>query len=174
MNPEKMRGEYGKLAYLLQDAVSPTIMRHLHVKVVGELQTVYTLLEAKGVCVCVCVCLCMCLCVFVSVCVCVQQILPDPSHSLTFTHTHTHTHTPKKKTGGLAVLDDVPLIYTATQEILPDPSKSRAQIQGEIKKKERAIEALVAKYRSMSLREEEIRLCLYSICDNHSFLNSNR
>jgi hypothetical protein len=29
MNPEKMRTEYGKLVYLLQDAVSPEVQQHL-------------------------------------------------------------------------------------------------------------------------------------------------
>jgi len=29
MNPEKMRGEYGKLLYLLQDSVSPNIQAQL-------------------------------------------------------------------------------------------------------------------------------------------------
>jgi len=47
MNPEKMRGAYGKLSYLLQDALSPALRRHLHVHVVGRLQTVYALLEEK-------------------------------------------------------------------------------------------------------------------------------
>jgi hypothetical protein len=71
------------------------------------------------------------------------------------------------------LLDD-PLIHTATQEILPDKRKSRAQIQQEIKRKERAIETFVRAYTTPCLEAEDIRLCLYSICDNNSFLNSNR
>ena len=48
MNPEKMRGEYGKLAYLLQDALSPSLRRHLNIKISGGLNTVYSLLEEKN------------------------------------------------------------------------------------------------------------------------------
>ena len=48
------------------------------------------------------------------------------------------------------------------------------QIQQEIKRKERAVELLADKYSTRALTEDEIRLCLYSICDNNSFLNSNR
>lgn len=122
MNPEKMRGEYGKMLYLLQDAGTASIRRHLHLNLDGGIRTVSKLLGEKG---------------------------------------------------GLRVLDD-PLIHTATQEILPDPGKTRGQIQQEIKKKERAIEHLADKYESRSLSADEIRHCFYSICDNNSFLNSNR
>lgn len=48
------------------------------------------------------------------------------------------------------------------------------QIQQEIRKKERTIEYFAKKYESTHLTEDDIRLCLYSICDNNSFLNSNR
>ena len=64
-------------------------------------------------------------------------------------------------------------LATATREILPDRSKSRAMIQAEIKSKERASEAICKQYVSKLLSEEDIRHCLYSICDNNSFLNSN-
>jgi hypothetical protein len=85
------------------------------------------------------------------------------------------------------------LVEVATQEILPDKEKSRATIQvwaahcahkqkclqifaegplqREIRAKERAIDAIVAKHTSHTISEEDIRLCLYSICDNNSFLN---
>ena len=39
MNPEKMRGEYGKLAYLLQDAVSSKLKRHLNFNVASGIST---------------------------------------------------------------------------------------------------------------------------------------
>ncbi|KDO24318.1 hypothetical protein SPRG_10393 [Saprolegnia parasitica CBS 223.65] len=49
MNPEKMRGEYGALMYLLQDAVSPAIHDLLGFSPVKPLKTVYAVLEAHGV-----------------------------------------------------------------------------------------------------------------------------
>ena len=48
MNPEKMRTEYGKLVYLLQDAVSPSVKPHLEFSVKGPIETVYKFLEGKG------------------------------------------------------------------------------------------------------------------------------
>jgi hypothetical protein len=74
--------------------------------------------------------------------------------------------------GGLALLSDK-WVETATEEILAD-KKTRSQIQTEIQRKERAVSSLKSKYASSQLRSEEIHLCLYSICDNNSFLNSNR
>lgn len=74
--------------------------------------------------------------------------------------------------GGLALLSDK-WVETATEEILAD-KKTRAQIQTEIQRKERAVTSLKRKYASSQLSLDEIHLCLYSICDNNSFLNSNR
>ena len=74
--------------------------------------------------------------------------------------------------GALDMLDDI-AIEKATQEILPDPSKSRSDIQVEIKKKEKAIEYLIKKY-GTRCSEDVIRTCIYSISDNNSFLNSNK
>lgn len=78
-----------------------------------------------------------------------------------------------EKKNGLRVLED-PAIEYASMEILPDPTKSRADIQHLIRRKERAVEVLVRKYQSMDLSDEDIRLCCYSICDNNSYLNSDR
>lgn len=48
MNPEKMRTEYGKLIYLLQDAVSPSVKPHLGFGVKAPIETVYKFLEERG------------------------------------------------------------------------------------------------------------------------------
>lgn len=44
-NPEKMRSEYGKLIYLMQDASSESIQPLLGIKLHKPIQTVYSLLE---------------------------------------------------------------------------------------------------------------------------------
>jgi hypothetical protein len=62
---------------------------------------------------------------------------------------------------GLGVLNDN-LIDIATKEILAE-KKSRAQIQLDIKRKERAVSILKERYSSFSLTSEDIHLCLYSI-----------
>lgn len=72
----------------------------------------------------------------------------------------------------LGLLDDS-LIVQATTEINSD-RKSRSQIQAEIKRKEKTIETLANKYANTGATREEIRQCLYSIGDNHSYLWSNR
>lgn len=120
-NPEKLRAEYGKLLYLMQDARSGSISPLLGVDVHAPVRTVYALLAHRG---------------------------------------------------GLALLSDE-RIRTATQEILPDKAKSRTVIQAEIRRKEKALEGLCRDHASSRLSGEEIKLCLYSICDNNSFLNSS-
>lgn len=77
-----------------------------------------------------------------------------------------------KEVGAIDMLDD-PAIDIATQEILPDPGKTRSMIQVEIKKKERTIEYLLKKY-TTRCSDDVLRTCLYSISDNNSFLNSNK
>lgn len=110
MNPEKMRTEYGKLIYLLQDAVSPSIQPHLSFSCKGTIETVYKYLEDRN---------------------------------------------------GLAVLDDK-LIEIATREVLAG-KKTRAQINNEIHRKERAVAHLKQNYCSSKLSSDDIHLCLYSI-----------
>ncbi|KAK9476668.1 hypothetical protein V1514DRAFT_336244 [Lipomyces japonicus] len=73
----------------------------------------------------------------------------------------------------LAVLSDA-LVIPATAEIYPE-HKKRAQIQAEIKQKEKAIETLAKRYAKPGIiSQDDIRQCLYSIGDNHSYLRSNK
>ena len=48
LNPEKMRSTYGKLLYLLQDAVCPEIQKLLGFSPQMEIKTVYNFLKARG------------------------------------------------------------------------------------------------------------------------------
>ncbi|QRW26242.1 type-III integral membrane protein of unknown function [Rhizoctonia solani] len=68
----------------------------------------------------------------------------------------------------LAVLED-PRLEIATREIISPPGASgrvRAEVQRNIKEKERAVEALVNEYAAGE--------CIYSISDNSAFLRVNR
>jgi|MDTB01.1.fsa_nt_gb hypothetical protein len=121
-NPEKLRSEYGKLVYLMQDAVSEDVRPLLGIDINEPIMTVYSVLEARG---------------------------------------------------GLGLLSD-PKLGTATAEILPEKGKKRAVIDLEIRRKNAAVKELTKKYVTSQLDEETLQLCLYSISDNNSFLNSNR
>eukprot|EP00047_Mylnosiga_fluctuans_P003705 m.230461 g.230461 ORF g.230461 m.230461 type:complete len:634 (-) comp12068_c0_seq1:102-2003(-) len=121
MNPEKLRGDYGKLVYLLQDTVDPAIQELLQCPCVMEIQSVYKFLVKRGA----------------------EALLEDPQMQI------------------------------ATREIMPE-GKERYAIQQEIKTKERAIEKLSRDYSNQDITRDEIKWCLYSITDNHSFLRSNR
>jgi hypothetical protein len=48
MNPDKMRGEYGKLIYMLMDSSDPNVQSLLEFKCVRPLKTVYSVLEERG------------------------------------------------------------------------------------------------------------------------------
>lgn len=127
MNPDKLRSEYGKLVYLMQDAQSEEIQALLGVDVFAPLKTVYEVLEELQ---------------------CLEML-------------------------------DSPLVHYATEEILPGKDKTRARIQQEIKRKEKAVETLMKEFATgqgaqAKRKEEMLRTCLYSINDNNSFLNSNR
>ncbi|PVU99445.1 hypothetical protein BB560_005497, partial [Smittium megazygosporum] len=74
--------------------------------------------------------------------------------------------------GAEHVLEDR-LIAVATQEIIAE-GRPRAQVQNQIKLKERAIEYLSKNYCTPSCSVELIRQCLYSIGDNHAFLRHYR
>ncbi|KAJ7639277.1 hypothetical protein FB45DRAFT_1134564 [Roridomyces roridus] len=73
---------------------------------------------------------------------------------------------------GLDLLRD-DLVTIATKEIYSE-GRSRRDIQKDIKSKERAIETLASRYGRKDLTPDDVRLCLYSIGDNHAFLRTNR
>ncbi|KAF8927784.1 hypothetical protein EDD21DRAFT_379528 [Dissophora ornata] len=81
-------------------------------------------------------------------------------------------HSYLEERDGLDVLRN-DLVADATKEIIAD-GRSRHQIQQEIRKKEYAIDVLSRKYANENLTPDEIKVCLYSIGDNHSFLRTNR
>lgn len=122
MNPERMRADYGKLIYFLQDAVSPEVSEFLEFDIVMPIKTVYDTLERND-----------CL-----------DLLRDK------------------------------LISIATREVIDDKSKKRHQLQAEIRSKNQAIETLSRKYACERFDREDIRICLYSIGDNSSYLTTNR
>ncbi len=130
MNPEKMRTEYGKLIYLLQDIVQLQQQGHLQSlfqdgdddSLIAPIETVHKFLEDRD---------------------------------------------------GLSLLEDE-YIELATNEILATPGKTRKQIESQIQRKEKAVVFIKQTYSSRSLSSEDIHLCLYSICDHNSFVNSNR
>jgi len=121
MNPDKMRSEYGKMIYLLQDSQTEEVTELLEFKLVKPMRTAWSLLREKG---------------------------------------------------GLAMLDDG-LMAQATAEIMHE-GKPRAEVQREIRAKEKAREHLARKYQTAALSSEDILLTLYSIGDNNAYLRFNR
>lgn len=95
-----------------------------------------------------------------------------------------------EENGALNLLED-PLIITATTDIVSE-GKARPVIQAEIRRKENSIKLLAKKYSTTALSAlyggpvvpdhrkrkgisaEDVRQCLYSIGDYHSYLRSNR
>ncbi|CAG8535128.1 6296_t:CDS:10, partial [Dentiscutata erythropus] len=74
--------------------------------------------------------------------------------------------------GGIDLLYDE-RVAIATREIKPE-GKSRYQINSEIRQKERAVETISRKYETFKLSSDDIKMCLYSIGDNNSYLRANR
>merc|ERR1712166_1287956 len=47
LNPDKLKGSYGKLIHMLQDSVKEEIIRAIDFECVGPVRTVFTLMEKK-------------------------------------------------------------------------------------------------------------------------------
>ncbi|KAJ2780284.1 hypothetical protein GGI15_003591 [Coemansia interrupta] len=121
MNPERMRNEYGKLMFMLQDAQTNEVKKVLGMDLVAPVKTVHSVLEALDI--------------------------------------------------GYLLEDE--MVVVATREIV-EGGKTRAQVQLEIKQKERAVEYLCKAYATDQCPAEVIRQCLYSIGDNHAYLRFTR
>lgn len=77
-----------------------------------------------------------------------------------------------EREGGLAVLRDH-LLPLATGEILTH-GKSQEEVSRAVEARKKAVDAIVQRHTSAVLPAEDIRMCISSIGDNHSFLASNR
>jgi len=77
-----------------------------------------------------------------------------------------------REKNALALLEDkyLPL---ATGEILPE-GKTRYQLDKEIKMKDNAIKHIAKKFTRSDFKEDEARLAILSIADNHAYLRYNR
>jgi hypothetical protein len=77
--------------------------------------------------------------------------------------------------GAAALLDD-PLVPMATAEIPSGPTRSRNEVQRDIRAKEKAREQLSRRYArpDRGLSQDDVLWCLYSIADNNAFLLFNR
>eukprot|EP01104_Vermistella_antarctica_P013201 TRINITY_DN3964_c0_g1_i3.p1 TRINITY_DN3964_c0_g1~~TRINITY_DN3964_c0_g1_i3.p1 ORF type:complete len:350 (-),score=49.65 TRINITY_DN3964_c0_g1_i3:68-1117(-) len=75
--------------------------------------------------------------------------------------------------GATAMLSDERM-EIATRAIYADGVKTRRDIRGEVEAKEKAVRQLSRKFSSDRVDEEDLRMCLYSIGDNNSYLLSNR
>ncbi|KAI9320031.1 hypothetical protein BX666DRAFT_2025055 [Dichotomocladium elegans] len=77
-----------------------------------------------------------------------------------------------KERGGLALLHD-DLIALATREVSSE-FKTREQVNAEVDRKRRAIQALSEKYANEHISADDITRCLASLSDNHAYLKANR
>jgi len=66
-----------------------------------------------------------------------------------------------------------PLMSVATAEI-DSEGRSRGAVATDIRRKERAREALARKYAGGGMCEDELLTCLYSVADNNTYLRYNR
>lgn len=79
-----------------------------------------------------------------------------------------------EKHNALNVLtDDLQSLLDATSETESE-GKQRSQINRELRENERRFDRFCEKYSSDTLPKDELHLAIRSICDNHSFLKSNR
>jgi len=135
MNPEKMRGEYGKLVYMLQDSVAPEVSQLMDMSCVCPLKTVHRFLEERGA--------------EAVLTVGPRSSLPSSSSPLrNASPPHRQQPSPPPPPFSLSLTHFVPpplqddLITTATREVIADGVKSRIQLNRESKEKHRAIEYL--------------------------------
>ena len=129
MNPEKLRSDYGKLIYMLQDSCGKKCSKLLDLPLIAPVRTAYDLLSE----------------------------------------------------GGAAKMLDDPLMDTATRQLADDKSKSRGELQEQLRAKDRAIKTLARKYATAheraasgrGLSSTKIKSVLYSIGDNSSYLGDH-
>ena len=147
LNPEKMRGEYGKLMYLLMDAQASDVKQLLEFSMVKPLKTVHARLEAAGL----------------------LHLLDDP---LVVQATAEIREAPGKPRA--QVQREIKAKEQAREAIVRKYAPQGAQMRDRDVMKSIFASIGGAAKAAAPIRAEEIRQCMYSLSDHNAYLRFNK
>lgn len=155
-NPEKMRSEYGKLIYLLQDTLDPNVQALLGVNITAPIQTVYSLCEQKNA---------LAMLDDPKLTTATREILPNEQGQA-----YSELEIKKKE----RAVEELVRKYAKPVEYSSyDSSYSTRNYNSSWGHREWDRGGQRDRSTESDLTADEVRLCLYSISDSQSFLNTN-
>lgn len=154
-NPEKMRSEYGKLIYLLQDTLDPNVQALLGVNVTAPIQTVYTLCEQKNA---------LAMLDDPKLTTATREILPNEQGQA-----YSELEIKKKE----RAVEELVRKYAKPDEYSSNDSYGTRNYNSSWGHRSWDRDGQRDRSSESDLTADEVRLCLYSISDSQSFLNTN-
>lgn len=168
-NPEKFRTEYGKLVYLLQDTIDPDIHKLLGVSIHAPIKTVYALCEEKGA---------LALLEDDRLATATEEILSEPDKN----REHTKMAIERKEKAVRFLVNKYSMesnegrrsssSYNSYSSYSYNNYNSSYNSWGSSSSSSSSESSLDRVPTRMTA--DEVRLCLYSLSDNNSFLNTNK
>lgn len=171
-NPEKFRTEYGKLVYLLQDTIDPDIHKLLGVSIHAPIKTVYALCEEKGA---------LALLEDDRLATATEEILSEPDKN----REHTKMAIERKEKAVRFLVNKYSMesnegcrssssynsygSYSYNNYNSNYNSSYNSGGSSSSSSSESSLDRVPTR-----MTADEVRLCLYSLSDNNSFLNTNK